>query len=109
MVKSQSQSQTLTWHNFRKIIKNNKKENWGNQGSDMQPPSCKIWKFNFFEKIKNTKPSLSPLSSHFGILAKGRGSSATQETMADEGFQTTKMEGFHGRPGHTPSPSTEYR
>jgi hypothetical protein len=33
-------------------------------------------KFFFF--LKNTKPSLSPLSSHFGILAKGRGGSATE-------------------------------
>jgi hypothetical protein len=30
-----------------------------------------------FLKKKNTKPSLSPLSSHFGILARGRGCSAT--------------------------------
>jgi hypothetical protein len=36
-----------------------------------------LGKFDFFEKLENTKPPLSPLSSHFGILAKGRGSSAT--------------------------------
>jgi hypothetical protein len=80
----------------------------GNQGSEMQPPSCKIWKFNFFEKIKNTKPSLSPLSSHFGIFAKGRRSYATQETMEHEGFQTTPMKGFRGMTNHTPSLRIEY-
>jgi hypothetical protein len=41
-------------------------------------PSCKKLEIKFFEKIKNTEPSLSPLSSHFGILAKGGGGTTTE-------------------------------
>jgi len=70
----------LTWQHFREILKSSgkiikenrkfRKSQDGHAASHMQ-----YWGNLIFEKLKNTKPSHSPLSSHFGILEKRRGSS----------------------------------
>jgi hypothetical protein len=77
-----------------------------NGGEGHKPPHAILGKFVFFFffKLENTKPPpLSPLSSHFGILAKGRGSSATwKNSMACA--KDAKGRGFEPLLGTRPKP-----